>query len=423
MRGNKEKHFRTPKPVKNIEVSEGNIKFRIILLIAAVVLALCAFGYGIWSCVSVDDGWASIGYNGSELNVSQEFIFMYELGSGELSATVEYRELTNLYSEMTEKAYKLFNTDETFSDVNSIAYVNSKVNESVELDPALYSALKKFTEQGGRYIYIAAVYGEYEATFFGNNGTVVGEQYDPRVNPDTAKLFAELAKYANSPEHIVLEFLGDNTVRLKVSEEYLAYAKANEITEFVNFMWLKNAFVIDYFAETLISKGYTNGTLTSYDGFTRNLDKRGALTYDYNLFDLNGDTVYVGGKLRYSTPIAIVYYKSYMMDELDVWHYYTRSDGSTVTPYVSVTDGLYKAASENLVAYSSELGCVDVALKTLSAYVSDTLDTELLNESANVGIYSVWCKDGVFWYNEKDAKLTGLFDEGTVKYTAEYAGK
>ncbi len=420
---NREKRRREPKPVKNIELSEKNIKLRVILLIAAVALALLSFGYGISSCLSVDSGWAVMEYNGNELNCSSEFIFMYDLGKEELSPTAEYRKLTKLYTEMTEKAYKLFNSYDTFADVNSIAFVNSHVNETVRLDSVLYGALKKFTEQGDRYIYTASIYSEYESMFFGYNGSAEAEQYDPYVSADTAEHFARLAEYVGSPDHITLEFLEGYQVRLNVSEEYLSYADANGISVFVDFMWLKNAFVIDYFADTLISNGYTNGTLSSYNGFTRNLDTRGELVYNYNLFNRVNSNVYLSAEMQYAKPNAIVYLKDYMMDELDMWHYYKKTDGKTVTPYIDKNDGLYKNSVGSMVSYASGVGCVDVLLNILPSYIADELDTEKLNGIAENGIYSVWCIGNTLKYNEKSIKLSGLYDDGTQKFTAEYAGR
>lgn len=41
---------------------------------------------------------------------------------------------------------------------------------------------------------------------------------------------------------------------------------------------MKNAFITDYVADVMIDNGYTLGSLTSYDGFTRNLDQTSAIT-------------------------------------------------------------------------------------------------------------------------------------------------
>ena len=70
---------------------------------------------------------------------------------------------------------------------------------------------------------------------------------------------------------LTLELLGGNQVKLNVADAYLQFAKANEITEFINFYWLKNAFIVDYMAEELEAAGFTGGIISSFDGFQRNL--------------------------------------------------------------------------------------------------------------------------------------------------------
>ena len=64
---------------------------------------------------------------------------------------------------------------------------------------------------------------------------------------------------------------------MSVSDDYLAFAEKNFISDFIDFSWMKNAFITDYVADVMIDNGYTLGSLTSYDGFTRNLDQTSAI--------------------------------------------------------------------------------------------------------------------------------------------------
>ena len=106
----------------------------------------------------------------------------------------------------------------------------------------------------------------------------------PRENKETAAYFEEFLTYANDPDAVDLELLGDNRVRLHVSEEYLAFAAENGIDSFIDFYWMKNAFIVDYLAESLADAGFTNGSISSYDGFVRNLDERD-VSYSFNIYD------------------------------------------------------------------------------------------------------------------------------------------
>ena len=178
---------------------------------------------------------------------------------------------------------------------------------------------------------------------------------------------------------ISLELLGDDTVVLRVSDAYRAFARQNGITAYTDLTWMKNAFIIDYLADTLNEKGYTLGNLTSYDGFTRNLDKSGQV-YAFNLFNKVGATVYPAGIMYYSRPISIVNYRSYAMNTLDALRFYVYGDGTTATPYMSLDDGLDKCASTELICFSYSKGCAETLLSSVGEYISDSVDTDILKQ-------------------------------------------
>ena len=46
-----------------------------------------------------------------------------------------------------------------------------------------------------------------------------------------------------------VELLGDNQIKLVIGEAYRNYLDAYEITEYLDFGWLTNAFIVDYVAE------------------------------------------------------------------------------------------------------------------------------------------------------------------------------
>ena len=407
------------KPVKRIELSEKHIKLRAILVIALIALALAAFGFAISSLLTVESGWKTVEFIGIDPNCSADFIFNYDLGAGGASATAEYREISAFYSELAKKAHLLFNSREISSEPYNVAYINAHINETVQIDPVLYAALQKLAQNGGRYLYLAPVFAEYEAMFFGLNGSVHTEGYDPYTDGETAARFADICAFLNSAEHIELKFFSDNKVELYLSDEYAAYAKENEISRFIGFTWLKNAFIIDYFADSLTARGYTSGTLTSYDGFTRNLDVRGE-NYRFNLFDRNGGTVYLAGSMNYDKPLSIVYFRDYKIGESDSAHYYQKTDGSFITPYIRESDGLYLNSVNNIVSYSSTLSCADVALEMMSIYISESFDTLRVNALREKDIYSVWGEDLSLYFNDPALRIDSVYQKDDAHYTVKF---
>ena len=104
--------------------------------------------------------------------------------------------------------------------------------------------------------------------------------------------------YDEKYEEIDLKLLDNNKIILFVSEDYLSYADETGFSNFIDFSFMKNAVIIDYVADLMQKNGYTAGSITSYDGFTRNLDNSNT-SYTYTIFDRVGQTVYTAASMQY----------------------------------------------------------------------------------------------------------------------------
>ena len=157
------------------------------------------------------------------------------------------------------------------------------------------------------------MYTEYDNLFFCNDDSET-VNYDAYQNGEVAAYFSEVAAYSNDPSDVNVELLGGNQVRLSVSDDYLALQRRIYFG-FIDFRD-ENAFITDYVADVMIDNGYTLGSLTSYDGFTRNLDQTSAITklnagpdtsgtaeenadYSFNLYDRQGNIIYPAGVMHY----------------------------------------------------------------------------------------------------------------------------
>lgn len=408
------------RPMKSIEISETSVKPRFILMIVFLVIGAIALGGFVWSLLTTDPGWTTIEVASSEKNCSGDFIFTYCLGEGDLSPTAENKQVTELYTDATVRAYKLFNRYESFAGVKNIYYINSHPDEIIELDPILYNAFSTALEQGGRYIYLSSLYAEYEGLFFGTDSSAIVEDSDPYVNGEVAEHFARLAEFASKDESVKLELLGENKVRLTISEEYKKYAEENGVEVFVDFSRATNAFIIDYLADTMKNGGFTKGCISSYDGYVRNLDDS-ATAYSINVFDRQGQYIYNAAKMNYSGARAIVSLRSFPIGELDGYDYYVSTvNGDIIPPYIDISDGLYKTATTALTAYSSGRGCAEIVMKLLSVYVDTELDTEALSEYSEIGVYSIWFDGRTVCYNDKNVNLSDVYKDENTVYKTEY---
>lgn len=412
------KNRKTPyvKPVNKIELSDSNIKKRAIAAVLFLIIGVGLLIYCFMNWMTPQTGWTTIEANRT-LNNSGEYIFQYNLGASGMSASAENRAITLLYNETAEKAYRLFNETESFDNAVNVNDINRYPNRELEIDEALYKAFETFDRCSSRYLYLAPIYKRYDDIFFCLDDSQLAD-FDPLISNEIRDEYKRIAEYVNNPEAVNLQLLGNNRVKLFVSEDYLKFAEEEGITDFIGFSWFKNAFEIDYIADTFIAKGYTFGSFSSYDGFVRNMDGSGT-DYSINIFDRINGTVYLSAVMQYRSAKSIVYLRSFPMNSLDVQHFYQLDDGEYRTAYLDIKDGIPRYSAENLVSYSADKGCGEILLEMLPVYISEELSSDRLNGLKNKGIYSVYCEDFAVKYNENDLVLSHLYKNNDIEYRKE----
>ena len=407
---------KNPDRPQTIELSEANQKPRLILICVLVVIAAVAFTAGVMSFVKGDPGWRTIEVTTGEVNCSEEFVFKYYFPSTRGAASAANKQIVSLYTEATQKAYWLFNADEVHSEIKNIAYLNRHPNETVTVDPVLYDALEMLEGSGGRYLYLAEIYSQYDNVFLSETDGEAATQ-DPARSEEIKDYVNQILAFSNDPSHVSLELLENYQVRLTVSDAYQTFAQENEFTNFIDFHWTKNAFIIDYFAQLMIDAGYTDGYIGSYDGFTRNL-MTNKEPFSFNVFDRIENGIELVARMEYDEPMSIVFLRNYPMANLDRWHYYIYADGTGATAYIDTADGLSKTAATNLVSYAGgNTGCAEILMQMIPTYVSDTLDEMALQSMTEHQIFSIWCQDATVFYNDPDLQLLDLMNQDGLKYT------
>ena len=428
-RGNHESPKPYLEPVKKIEVSEKHFGRRAIAAAVFLLIGVGAFAYFIVSLVRGEPGWTEITAMSSRVTCGGDFVFLYEVGADGGSAQSERRDVTAAYTAAAEKAYWMFenvraagnfaeadeentaSADKTTADgkttagygdaihgcavaeaangknavpaVGSVRFLNDHPNEEVTIDAPLYEAFVKLDAAGGRWLYLPAIYQTYN-NLFSSEADSIAAEFDPRENKEMAAYFRDVLVYANDPDEVELELLGDNRVLLHVSEDYLAFAAENGIDSFIDFYWMKNAFIADYLAESLMDAGFTHGSISSYDGFVRNLDGRD-VSYSFNVYDRVAagtesseadDQILQLSVLQYYGPVSLVYLHDYAITSLDQQRYYQMAGGEMRTPYIDPKDGLCRNSASSLVSYSYDdsVGCTDILLSMVSIYIADEFD-------------------------------------------------
>ena len=392
------------KPVEKIEVSGKRIVWRLLAVILFLAIAAASFSYGIMQLVSPGEkGWTEIKASTSSMNCAEDFVFLYEIGNSGQSASAEQKALTRYYTDITAKAWQLFNNEETAEGVPNVRYLNDHPGEIVEIDEGLYKAFETVEASGNRALYLGPVAEIYDNLFACQDDRLTAD-FDPLLNDDVRGFFAQAAAFARDPKAVSVELLGDNRVCLSVSADYLTFAAEEEINDFIDFHWMLNAFVIDYLADRLIDQGFSFGTLSSYDGFARALDGREDRGYAYNLYD-RGNLM---GVMRYSGVRSIMALRGYPLSSMDGGRFYVRQDGQIRTAYLDTADGLSRAAAADLVAYATDVGCAEMLLRIAPIYIADDLDLTALTALTQDGIQSIISENGAIRYTDSELALSDL---------------
>ncbi len=394
--------MREPRPVTRVELSEKNKALRLIAAIALLIIGAVGITVGIMSLLNKETGWQKVQIAPQERNCSENFVLQYNFSGSGAEATAVNNKLQTAYGAACVKAYQLFTPDEAIEGVNNVYYVNQNPNKEITVDPVLYWAFEKM--EGTPWLYLGPVYTHYYNLILNTEESLVKE-LDPLVSSQAAAYVGKLAEFAADRNAVSLELLGNNRVKLHVSQEYLAFAAAEEMDTFLDFAYLTNAFIIDYLADTLIAEGLTEGYLASVDGYTRNLV--GTETFSFNIFDRVGDTVYPAGVMNYRGPVSIVFLKDYALTTSDA--FYRGSGDHIVHLFADPLDGIYRTSRANLVSYSYDTGCADVVLNMLPTFVGN--DTSLPE-----GVFSVWCEDSTICYNDPAVSFGSLLKSDAISY-------
>ena len=392
------KRHRAPEPevLPPIEIDRKPSKLRVVLLIVLLVIAVVSLTYGFTELVKVEPGWYILEVTDSYMSCCNDFVCNYYVSDKQMQ-----QDVTAAYTKACKEAYLIFSDAEQTSDMYRI---NTAVNQEVQIQSTLYQALALMERSGSRLMYMAPVYDEY-GPVFEQTDELFAKLYDPAQNPQTMAYIGQLVEFTNAEEHIKLELLGNDRVRLFVSDAYLAFAQEHAIETFVELGWTANAFIIDYLAQVMTDAGYTQGYIVSNDGFTRNLD--GSAEYSVNLLDWQDNAWYMPVTMSYTGPMSIVQLRARPVAgySADALRYFAYADGTVTSTFLDPADGVSKSATDSLVCYSKDATCAQVLMDSAKVFLADALDGESLAAMAGQDIYSIWYEETNLCYNDEAAVL------------------
>lgn len=384
-----ESEIKLPNLLPDSEEESKKKNRRLLAIIILAVLFLAAVGFLLHSLRS-DSGWREVtAKGGAEPDAGGSFRFWYQIQSS--AGGNDYNTVRDIYTESLRRLYKIFDVFETHEGINGIRALNDASGTAIKLEPELYRALSQLEEDGGRYLYLAPIYSVYNELFFAND-EVLARSFDPYYDKETADYFATLMPFLSDDSHIRIELLGEDRACLHISEAYKRFAEENGISIFLDFFWMKNAFMIDALADRIKESGYTHGYLVSNEGWVRCLDDSDEI-YELSVTDLQERTIYYRAKMRYKGPVQLVSFYDYTDRETYSDYYFAYSDGGFATAYIDPADGYYKSAYHDLILYSREASCADLLLEGMKMILTKSPDSRRPAELAAQGIWPVFYQD------------------------------
>ena len=168
-------------PPKKIEVDSKHFHLRVLLLIICLTVAAVSLGYGFIQLLSRQTGWQQVEISSKEVNCSEDFTLNYYFGDAGITASAEYRQVSALYTTACEDGYRFFYRE------GGLSTLSAAPNEPVTVPAPLYEALKLIGGSGGRSLFLAPVYDEYDRIFLCET-EVEAALYDPARDPEIAAL-------------------------------------------------------------------------------------------------------------------------------------------------------------------------------------------------------------------------------------------
>lgn len=385
-------------------MDERHLGRRVAAFSLCLVIAVTAIGYGVYSLLNTEAGWVTVEARGG---CGPDFQFRYLFTEGGMSATNRHRALRNLFDRLTVDAYQQFSPVDELEEVNNLHYINAHPNQDVAVDPMLYGAFQEAQSYGDRSVYLGPVYALYTDLFYCQDDAEAAG-YDPAVDPEQEAFCRELATFARDPEAVDVKLLGDNTLRLEVSQAYLDYAEEQGMENFLDFGWQRNAYIIDYFVRELTAEGFSTGVLTSVDGFTRSLfqeDNRSL--YSLYTWHEEGRAV-VACQAQLANAGSVVDFRAFPMPGQE-GRCYVWDDGTVRHPYVDPADGLCRSAVPALALYASDETCVQLMQKGRGLFIADRLDRTALAALAEEGVGSLAVDGLMVLHSDPELELQEIY--------------
>lgn len=387
----------------------------LIIIIAAVLLVAAAITVTVILVnknKNATEGWQQITATDVDESISKLFIFEYDVTDKN-----EIAEISRVYSDALKRAYAIFSTegiddDTADASIVGLSSLNLSAGVPISVSEELYRALELVKIDRTRTVFLGPVYERYR-NVFSSISPSSAVAIDPTKNEYEARVCESIISFAGDGNSIYYDLTLDNTVVLQISAEYHGLLDDIGTHNYLDFGWMRDAFIVDTIADTLTREGYTNGTVSSYSGFTRNLDTD-AEEYTFGLYDLFRNSVYLAASVSYTGAISTVTYKTFAMNSIDKKFLYEYSNGDVTHGYIDRSTGQPVNASDMMVFHSKTKSCAEIAVETAHCFITEEEDKSDIEALIAAGIGAIWCDGTIINYTSDDVKIFDLFSSDSL---------
>lgn len=391
----RDKEYRV-KPVKSIELSDKHIKPKVVILIASLLVFVGSMIALFYFLFRTESGWQNISISYGIVNSDKAISLNYKLGENGADPNVERRAIDANVKNTLVKSYELLDANNPYENMNNVHTLNESVNEEIVVDEFLYNSI---LEASNTYTFYLAPILQYYTSIINATNDSDARNFYPKTNNEIRQIFDEIAAYSNDRNHVKIIFSGNNKIKLYVSNEYLNFAKENDITNFIDFSWMRNAYILDYVSKGLIDSNLTNGYLTSADGYSVNLGVKEDMAL--NIYDYDNNVKNVG-KISFNGKMNYLSLRNFILNKNDN-KYIKYLDNDRITLFIDNL-GNSSMASNYYVSMSNTKSLASLAINAEKVLIGSQIKKTELMTDANY----YWLQNNKICYNKQDYKIEFL---------------
>ncbi len=320
---------------EKITVDRAKLPLRIAGFVLALIVAAVAFSKAITNLGIHEEGYYDI-QPAADKEAPYYFSgveYVYHItgkNPGEMRSLNKL--VTEEYSSILSRAYKLLSADEVFEDYRNIAYIDQHRGEKVYISEELFDILKdayvKTKEQKGFNMFAGALYAEWRGIIYSYDH----ESYDPINNDDEAlriEKIAEMTRDLSNFELLLDE--GEKSVIFNVSGEYMQMMKELETdSPVLDLNLMKYAYELEMVRAHMEAKGYTAGMLSSGNGLLSgekllviNMED---VAMKYPVYDRRDSEVYKFQDVQMDGKFSLAAFHAFPMTEADLSSYVIKDE-------------------------------------------------------------------------------------------------